>query len=263
MYKSLYFIYIIAKNSTEQKKRVIFQMFNHLIFMFLSFYLYTHIYKLSPGLQAKLPFVNTIWSMAAYFIVFWLGVRNVERRIREDILSGNIEMYLLRPMGYIWQKVFVVIGQGLAAFISAFVLSFVVSYFLVGMPIIDTPPLLWILGFLLLLFLSQFLTCLLFILCGLAGFWFDNSEPFHFIISKLIMIFGGAWVPIAFFPKAMQLIAEFSPFGGAMAVSFALYPNFSERFPLLVLNAVFWIFVCLLLVRVISKRAFNNLAVNG
>ena len=159
--------------------------------------------------------------------------------------------------------VFVVIGQGLMAFLSAAVLSFLISYMLVGMPAIDVPTSAWLAGFIILLFLSQVLTFLLFTLCGLAGFWIENSEPFQFVVSKLIMIFGGAWVPVAFFPEAMQLIAQFSPFGGSMAISFAMYPDFSERFPLLALNAVFWIGVCLILVQVISKRAFNRLAVNG
>ena len=81
----------------------------------------------------------------------------------------------------------------------------------------------------------------------------DNSEPVYFLVSKLIMIFGGAWVPVAFFPKALQLFAEFSPFGGAMAVSFTMYPNFTERFPLLIFNIVFWIIVSIILVRVVSN----------
>jgi ABC-type uncharacterized transport system permease subunit len=77
------------------------------------------------------------------------------------------------------------------------------------------------------------------------------------------MIFGGAWVPVAFFPKAFQIFAKFSPFGGAMAVSFTMYPNFSELFPLLLGNVIFWIIVFFIIVNVVSKKAFRNLAVNG
>ena len=247
----------------EQKKRVIFQMANHVIFLLFSLYLYKHVYELVPGLKDKLPFANAVWSMSAYFMVFWLGVRNIERRFREDIQSGNIEMYLLRPIGYVWQKVFVVLGQGLYSFISATILSVAVSYFVVGLPEINTTFWFWILGVLIILILSQVLTCIIFVLSGLTGFWLENSEPVHFLVSKLIMIFGGAWVPVAFFPKALQLFAQFSPFGGSMAVTFTMYPNFPQQFPLLLFNILFWIIVGLLLVRFVSSRAFAKLAVNG
>lgn len=263
MYKSLYYIYIVAKNTVEQKKKVVFQMMNHIIFMLFSIYLYTYIYSLLPSLNARLPFPNAIWSMAVYFMVFWLSVRNVERRIREDIVSGNIEMYLLRPIGYISQKVFVILGQGFVSFVSATILSVLVSYFMVGLPEINFSYTFWIFGIITTLIMSQIVTFLLFILCGLAGFWTENSEPFHFITSKLIMVFGGAWVPIAFFPKALQLFAQYSPFGGAMSLTYSMYPDFQERFPFLVASGVFWIIICLILVKVFSKRAFTKLAING
>ena len=231
MYKGFYYVYIVAKNTVEQKKKVIFQMMNHLIFLLFSLYLYKYVYELLPSLQSKLPFPNAVWSMGVYFMVFWLGIRNIEKNFRADIISGNIEMYLLRPVGYIWQKVLIVIGQGLIAFLSATFLSIVVSYFIVGLPAVNAPLLPWLLGVLLILVLSQILTCLIYVLCGLTGFWLENSEPVYFLVSKLIMIFGGAWVPVAFFPKALQIFAEFSPFGGSMAVSFAMYPNFLQHFP--------------------------------
>ncbi|MEK9179581.1 MAG: ABC-2 family transporter protein [Patescibacteria group bacterium] len=263
MYKGFYYVYIVAKNTVEQKKKVVFQMMNHLIFLLFSIYLYKYVYELLPSLQSKLPFPNAVWSMSVYFMAFWLGIRGIHGNFRADIRSGNIEMYLLRPIGYIWQKVLIRVGQGLIPFISAAAVSIIVCYFIVGLPMIDAPFVFWIFGVLLILILSQILTCLLFILCGLSGFWLEDSEPTYFLLSKLIMIFGGAWVPVAFFPKALQLFAEFSPFGGAMAGSFAMYPNFLERFPLLILNVVFWIAVSLILVHVVSKRAFKKLSVNG
>jgi ABC-2 type transport system permease protein len=214
-------------------------------------------------MQSRLPFPNAIWSMAVYFMIFWLGLRNIERNFREDIRSGNIEMYLLRPIGYIWQKVLIQIGQGLIPLLSATILSVVVCYFFVGLPIVNVPLIYWILGLLVILILSQVLTTLIFVLCGLSGFWLDNSEPIYFVVSKFIMIFGGAWVPVAFFPKALQLFAEFSPFGASMSMSFAMYPNFAVHFPIIILNIIFWIIFCWILVNIVSRRAFEKLSVNG
>lgn len=198
-----------------------------------------------------------------YFIVFWLGFRNIEKIFRQDILSGNIEMYLLRPIGYVWQKVFVQIGQGFTTFVLALVLSVVLDTLIVGLPQMSQTLPVWIGSLLVIFFLSQILTCLIYVLCGLSGFWLGNSEPIYFVVSKLIMIFGGAWVPIAFFPKALQLFAEFSPFGASVALSYAMYPNFAERFPVSVLNLCAWIVIFGVLTAVISKRAMRKLSING
>lgn len=263
MFKGFYYIYIVAKNTVEQRKKVIFQMINHIIFLLFSLYLYKYVYELIPSMHDKLPFSNAIWSMSMYFVVFWLALRNIEKIFREDIKSGNIEMYMLRPISYVWQKVFMQLGQGLIPFASALVLSIIIDYLLVGLPNMSMPLYLWILSLVIIFILSQALTCLIFVLCGLSGFWLQNSEPIYFVVSKFIMVFGGAWVPVAFFPPLLQKIAEFSPFGASMALSYAMYPNFAERFGLILINIIFWILVCILLVNVVSKRANKKLAVNG
>ncbi|MBP9716217.1 MAG: ABC-2 family transporter protein [Candidatus Pacebacteria bacterium] len=263
MYKGLYYIYIVSKNSFEQKKKVVFQMINHIIFLLFSIYLYKYVYELVPSMQGRLPLPNAIWSMSMYFIVFWLGFREIEKSFRNDIKSGNIELYLLRPVGYIWQKVFFQIGQGLISFIFATIFSVTISYFLIGLPAVDASIGLWIFGVLLVFILSQILICLIFITCGLTSFWIEDSEPIYFIVTKMMMIFGGAWVPVAFFPKFLQLFAIYSPFGSSMAVSFAMYPDFIERIPVILGSIIFWIVVFLITVVFISKSAFKKLAVNG
>jgi|SRR3989344_6021808 len=263
MLKGFYYIYVVAKNTVGERKKVIFQMINHTIFLLVTLYLYKHVYEILPEMHTKLPFPNAIWSMSMYFVVFWLGLRNIEKIFREDIRSGNIEIYMLRPISYIWQKVFIQLGQGLIAFIFALILSLGIDYFLVGLPTIDMSSSLWVFSLIIIFLFSQILTCLIFILCGLSGFWLENSEPVYFVVSKLIMIFGGAWVPVAFFPKFLQVIAEFSPFGASMTLSYAMYPDFGEKLGISLLNIVFWLILFSILVNVVSKRAERKLAVNG
>lgn len=263
MYKSVQYIRIVAKNTFGQKKKLIFQMINHSVFLLFSIYLYQYVYQLLPSVSQKLPFPNAIWSMSMYFVVFWFGLRNIQKTINQDILSGKIETFLLQPMHYLWQKTLSQIGEGLIPFFFGFTVSVIVNYFLVGLPVISTSILIWLVSVFVIFVLSQMLTLLIHILCGLAAFWVEDSEPIYFVVSKLIMIFGGAWVPIAFFPKYAQLFAQFSPFGASMALSSAMYPDFITRFSSMTVVILFWNFVCFVLVHVISKRAFRRLSVNG
>ncbi len=263
MYAGLYYIYTVAKNSVEQPKKLVFQMLNHTVFLLFSIYLYKYVYELLPGVSSKLPFSNAIWSMSMYFVAFWFSLRSIEKLFSEDIKTGNVEIYLLRPISYVWQKVLLQVGQGFIPFLSALVLSVIINCLIVGLPEMSTPIGVWILALIVIFVLSQILTALLYILCGLSGFWLENSQPIYFIVSKFIMIFGGAWVPVAFFPKTLQIIAEYSPFGASLGISYAMYPNFAEHFGTLVLTISFWIIIFAILTQIISKRAARKLSVNG
>ena len=238
-------------------------MFNHVFFLVFNLYLYRHVYELVPSVADKLPYANAVWSMSMYFAVFWLGLNGIEKVFRQDILSGNVEIYMLRPISYIWQKILTQLGQGILPFISATVFSVSINYFVVGLPSMNISMPLWIMSLILIFLLSQILITFLYVLCGLSGFWFQNSESMYFVTSKLVMILGGAWVPIAFFPEFLQAIARFSPFGGAMALSFAMYPNFDAHFLSIILNIIFWIAIFAFITYFVSNKTNRKLAVNG
>ncbi len=256
-------ISIIAKNTFSTKKKLFFQMINHIIFMVFVFFLYKNVYLLVPNLSEKIPIQNALWSMSMYFVVFWLGFRNLYKSFDKDIKSGDVEIYLLRPSHYVWQKVIQQLGEGMLPFLFSLITSFVVSYFLVGLPIVNSPFGLFILAVIVIFILSQILTMLIFVLVGLATFWLEDSEPIYFIVSKLIMILGGAWVPVAFFPSFLQKIAEYSPFGASMSLTFAMYPNFMEKFYFWVGINILWIILLGIFAYFVSKNAYRKLSVNG
>lgn len=256
-------IFIFSKETFSTRKKLFFQMFNHVVFMIFVFFLYKNIYLISPGISNRIPLSNAIWSMSMYFVVFWLGLRELQKTFRKDILSGDVEVYLLRPMHYVWQKVIQQLGAGILPFTFALTTSFIISFLLVGFPVINTGPIIFIVLIIIIFILSQILTAIIYIIAGLSAFWLQDSEPVYFIVSKLIMIFGGAWVPVAFFPHPLQVFAEYSPFGASLALSFSMYPNFSERFSFWVGINLFWIILLGILAYFLSKSAYKRLSVNG
>lgn len=263
MQRDLFYIWTIAKNAAGQRKKVLIQMVNHAVFLVFVFLFYRYIYKITPALQERIPLANALWSMAVYYIVFWLSLRRIEQNMRKEILSGVVEVYLLRPMSYVYQKILAEIGNGIVPCIFATVLSVGMTYFLVGLPDVGMSVGWWVVTTILLFLVSQVMVALTYTLCGLAAFWMTDSEPVSFIVSKLTMILGGAWVPVAFFPHWMQLVAQYSPFGGTVAIAFAMYPNYGTQVWYLFGNCVFWILVLGFLVHIVSRRALKRLAVNG
>ncbi len=263
MNKYFAYIWVVAKNTFSTRKKLFAQMINHLVFLIFVFYLYKNVYLLSPNVSLKIPLTNTIWSMAMYYVVFWLGLRLLHNLFRNDIKTGNVEVYLTKPMGYITQKLLTVIGEGLLPFTFALLTSIVVPYLLVGWPVINTNPIIFVISVIGIFILSQILNAFIFILSGLTSFWLEDSNPVYLVVSKFIMIFGNSWVPVAFFPLGLRVFAEYSPFGAVNSIAFAMYPNFMDRYLFWVSINLFWIIVLGVLIYFVSKNAFKKLSVNG
>jgi ABC-2 type transport system permease protein len=47
---------------------------------------------------------------------------------------------------------------------------------------------------------------------GMAAFWFDQSKSLIHLKWMSEGIFGGAWLPLYFFPQWLQIFAKFTPF---------------------------------------------------
>jgi len=263
MNKYFTYIYIIAKNSYSTKKKLIFQMLNHIIFLLFNFFLYQNLYKIKPELVDKIPFQNAIWSMSMYFVIFWLGTRRLSRIFKGDIESGNIEIYLLRPMNYIKQKVLQITGQNIYPFLLALITSVVISFYLVGLPVIYGNKYFFLIQLFVILIFSQILMYLLYIFCGLIAFWMNDNTPIENLFGKFIMILGGAWVPVAFFPLVIQKVAYYSPFGVSASLSLAMYPDSISSFNRNMFVIMFWIIVFGLINYFTYKLAVKKISVNG
>ena len=263
MLATVKYIYVFAKNSYSTKNKIYFQLLNHIIFLLLNFFLYKNLYSLKPELAQKIPLSNAIWSISMYFVLFWMGTRRLSRLFKDDIQSGNVEIYLLRPMGYIKQKVLQTIGQHIYPFLMAVITSVVISYITVGLPVIQGSGFVFVLRIVALFVFSQVLLYSIYVFCGLTAFWLHNNMPIEQVIGKLIMVLGGAWVPIALFPEVIQKIAYFSPFGASAAVSFAMYPDSGVNFVRNVLVIIFWSLVFMVINYGMNKMALKKLSVNG
>lgn len=263
MLATLKYIYIFAKNSYSTKNKIYFQLLNHTVFLLLNLFLYKNLYNLKPELAQKIPLQNAIWSMSMYFILFWMGVRRISRLFKDDIQSGNVEIYLLRPMGYIKQKVLQITGQHIYPFLMAVGTSCIITYTAVGLPVVHGSGFAFVIRILTLFVLSQVLLYSMYVFCGLTAFWLQNNMPIEQVIGKLIMILGGAWVPVALFPEVIQKIAYFSPFGASAAISFAMYPDSGVNFVRNVVVIVFWSLFFMVINYSMNKMALKKLSVNG
>jgi ABC-2 type transport system permease protein len=149
-----------------------------------------------------------------YVVVTLLGIvigAHSDMEVVEQIRDGLIAPYLLRPLPHI---TFIFLGDigwkimKTLLFLPVFGLALV---WLRDYLIVPTDPLVW-LSLLLTVPLAYTLFFLIAYLVGLTTFWLQEAMSLTHVKHLLVMLLGGATVPIALFPDWLQGLAGVLPF---------------------------------------------------
>ncbi len=192
-------------------------------------------------------------NVLAYIIltqVFWFSSpKEIVRKINEEVQKGVFDLRLLKPISVLKQYLLEDLGKSLANFSVLFLLLYGLFFFLVRSEI---NLIFLFIGFAL-SFLSYYF---IFFTIGLLVFWFGDSYPIFWIVSKLLMI--AQLIPHHYIPSPFQAIFDLLP--GKYAV---YYPA------MIVLNGKIYaepIFYCIslfILSTVTLKFALKKLSVFG
>jgi len=224
--------------------------------------LYANVFALSGGTIGGLTFPDAAWSMFFYFSLMTLGLRNIASGIMDDVLSGQVETLLTKPVHYLQYRIWWQIGSSLYQFFVITIFGALLLFFLVG-----APTVLWTPYFLPTLFLAyvggMLLTIPLYIMVGLTSFWIEDAKPVFWIIDKSIMMLGGSYIPVALFPPVLYAIAKYSPFGASQLLTHTVYGTWETEWPLLLGMQGAWIVLLFVLCMTQFHCAKSRVFVNG
>ncbi len=167
-----------------------------------------------------------------YLYVICLNRFNNGYGIIEDIsytiYSGKIELALVKPFSFKLQKMFDYLGGSLV-YLPLALLPLIIDVTMFSNYTVYT-GLGLIVGYLVLLVLSQVLCFLLAFIISLITFKSENSGVVLALYSILAAFLGGALLPANYWPESMRLIMEFNPFSYTMgAISeFSLAPSINS-----------------------------------
>jgi ABC-2 type transport system permease protein len=160
-----------------------------------------------------------------YVVVTLLGIviaAHSDMSVVEQIRDGLIAPFLLRPLPHI---VFVLLEDlgwkvmKTLLFLPVFGLALV---WLRDYLIVPTDPLVW-LSLLATLPLAYILFFLIAYLVGLTTFWLQEAMSLTHVKDLLVMLLGGAMVPVALFPDWLQGVAAALPFQYIYAFPVGIY----------------------------------------
>ena len=101
------------------------------------------------------------------------------------------------------------------------------------------------------------------IIIGLFSFKIEDSSPFHWVYSKIILVLGTLF-PIEFFPKIMQPFIKYSPAYVASYGPAKLFVDFSftKTVEVLVMQVIYLV-ITWLIAMLVYRKGVKKLNVNG
>ena len=234
----------------------------YFIILFIFLNLWEYIYADSNEIINGYTMSQMIWYVIVTEILWSvLGGRKLCRKISDDVKGGNIAYNLNKPYNYI--------GYCLASHLgiaSIKGIMYIILGMLIGFVFLGSFPSLNIISVLMVLLtgiLATVISTLLIICIGLLSFIIEDSNPFYWLYSKLILVVGTIF-PIEYFPKMIQSILNFSPIYVVCYGPAKLFVNFSwESFVSVILAQIIYIGISWGLCTLLYKKGVENLNVNG
>lgn len=228
----------------------------------LTMLLYRGIYHLIGEESVKgINFDIAASSMMLYAIYAAFGGREMFWSINDEYRSGGMEVWLNKPVSYLAMKMAQVVSKDIPATLSLFV-CMTAFWSIHGLPQTDHTVLRLISGAFL-LFFGVVISFFLYGIMGMSAIWLQDAKPVFSTGDKLIMVFGGIYIPIAFFPPWFRLLGESLPIGATSFVSQIFYPDFFSHLPRFLAVQIIWIILLALSLHRINRAAKSRMTVNG
>ena len=178
-----------------------------------------------------------------------------------EVKSGNVEVFMNKPINYLLFSFYKVIGQGLYSFIFISILGSLIMGFTVGIPNLDLS--IFIPTFIITFLLGQILALIIYGIIGVLAFFIQDNRPIHWIVDKFVMILGGSYLPVSMFPNFMKVIAYISPFGAINFATSTVYTSWNNEFIIRIILQIVWIIILGILLAFIFNKAKKKINVNG
>jgi len=254
-------IRIFMKNQMQNRTYILLDIINMIARCLIVFLLYGYVFKIRDGNINGADYVTSLWSMFIYFCIMTMSVRKIHKLIMDDVKTGNVELFLNKPVDYVWLSIYKTLGQGIYSFILISVIGCILMILFIGIPQVNL--IIFIPTFVITLVLGLILGIIIYTIIGLLAFFMQDVRPIHWIVDKLIMVLGGSYLPVSLFPPVMKLLAFISPFGAINFATSTVYDSWNHEYIIRILLQGGWIIVFSLLLLFIYKKAREKAMING
>lgn len=241
-----------------------------LVFRFISFFInmfaITSVWRFIYDDPSKIingyTFSKMIWYLLIAEVFGYASGDSMISEIEEDVSSGTIAYKVNKPYQYIFYNYARSLSDSLIRFVMYGVVATLIATVFAG-PLDVNLNIINILCILITAFLAISINSLIKILISLSSLWVEDSEPFHWIYKKIILLFG-IFFPIEMFPKFLQPIISASPVFVTLYGPTKLVLDFSYNFFIDVIGfQLIYLLIVIILLFIVYGRGVKKLNVNG
>lgn len=231
-----------------------------IIILFILFFLWKAIFSFEKMNFAGFTLQKILWYVAATEAIMLSGSR-IRIRIDEEIRSGNVANFLIKPFFYPMFLAFDSLGSSIFRFIIRVPVAFILALIYTSKLEFST---MGFVSFIILAFLGLFLDALIAVLIGLLAFFIEDTSPVYWIYNKLLFTIGGLLIPIEIMPNAVKNISKFFPTRFVLYNPAMSFVNFSRGF---FLQSLFGSAICIIIISIFTCILFSfasrRLSING
>ncbi len=231
-------------------------------FLLLILFVFSQLWKtvLGEGQLAGLGMVQMLWYFA-FTEAITLSTPGTHRTLSEEVKSGDIAYGLIRPFYYPSYYLALHWGEFVIRFATNILVGSVFTYFVMGrLEMQWTYFPLWALG----ISLAVSLNFLVLFSIALIAFWIEDNQPFFWIYSKMIFIFGGLFVPVEAYPAGLRQVSNLLPFRYGVSAPARLIVQFEwSLFWQMLMGQLIWILLMGALVICLFRKGVRKLHVHG
>ncbi|MDR2778254.1 MAG: ABC-2 family transporter protein [Rickettsiales bacterium] len=205
--------------------------------------------------------VNIVWYLVMNEMLFFSFDERIQKRITNDIRSGNIGYSLLRPFSYLEQHVVESIGVFCARLPFLLLGSSALAFVITG----ALPTTFYgIIAVFILMPLSGLFTSLCMISIGLLGLYMQSTNSIFSLWQKFMFVLGGLFYPLTIYPPWLRNLSMLTPFPhGLYEISRLIY-EFSWTIMLnTTVHLLGWIVVASFVSRWLYSELLKKVSING
>lgn len=262
MRKYLYIYKSELMSNLQYIFNILLSFIGYFILLFIFFQLWNYIYSDPNELINGYNMKQMIWYVIVTEILWCsLGGRKLCQKICDDVKGGNIAYNINKPYSYVGYSLAIHLGM-----VTVRMLIYVVLAFSLGFIFLHEFPHLTLISLIMVIIssiLATIINTLLIIFIGLFSFIIEDANPFYWLYSKVILVFGTI-LPIEYFPKLIQEILNYSPIYAVSYGPAKLFVDYSNStcFTVIMVQLIY-LLIAILLCVLVYKKGVKRLNVNG
>lgn len=215
------------------------------------------------GLRPEITLADMVAFIAFTEIIETLTRGDFANDLGASIRDGSVVMHFLRPASYQLYLFCCFMGKNIYRFITTSLPVVLLCAVLAGLPLPVSFSHLAL--FVILVLLGIIIMFELIYITGLLAFWTQATWFLSWYVGALCTFFGGAVVPLWFYPRGLEKLTVFLPF---RYISFEGINYYLGKAPLSsagisLCMAIFWAFLLFILGQFLWVRVQKKMTING